>query len=473
MKVIAQASKDVIQKIQEQVYDKDCTYRLIRYHKAVPAEEGILLYNLFTSELILISKTEWECLIHNTLPLHNDLLYRYLVTHWFLIPEDYDEKTMACLLKNAYRKKEYLSDRFSTYTILTTTDCNARCFYCYEKGEKRIPMEEQVAVDVAKFIVDHSDPEKTIRFAWFGGEPLFNSNVIDMICRYVGDHGFRYYSTMISNAYLFDTEMVQRAVDIWKLERVQVTLDGMADTYQRTKAYIHKDPNAFDRVISNIGHLLHADINVSIRMNVTEKNVSELYQVVDLLYGQFHDSHNLYIYAAALFENLENNLLVRTDEEREQLYDELFRLEDYIAEKGLFSKPVINTPGVNTIHCMADNPESILISPEGNLGSCEHHINDDFFGSIYSHRLNKDYASIAAWKEYAGEIPACKTCFYYPKCVRLKLCATNSCCNPQTQREKDRDTNRLILNTFERYARSNREVIDHFTKQTIKKENLS
>lgn len=27
----------------------------------------------------------------------------------------------------------------TTYTIFTTTDCNARCFYCYEMGRSQFP----------------------------------------------------------------------------------------------------------------------------------------------------------------------------------------------------------------------------------------------------------------------------------------------------------------------------------------------
>lgn len=52
-----------------------------------------------------------------------------------------------------------------SYTILTTTDCNARCFYCYELGRSRIPMSEQTAHEIADYI---SAPKVNIH--WFGGE---------------------------------------------------------------------------------------------------------------------------------------------------------------------------------------------------------------------------------------------------------------------------------------------------------------
>ena len=46
------------------------------------------------------------------------------------------------------------------YTIFTTTDCNARCFYCFELGRSRIPMSEETAHKTARYIRDHCGGEK-------------------------------------------------------------------------------------------------------------------------------------------------------------------------------------------------------------------------------------------------------------------------------------------------------------------------
>ena len=125
------------------------------------------------------------------------------------------------ILRTMQKEPEHIT----TYTIFTTTDCNARCFYCYEMGRSRIPMSDETAYKAATYIAAHCGGEK-VHLHWFGGEPLFNKQVIDIICTDLTEKGIIYDSMMISNGYLFDKDTVEQAVSHWKLKSVQITLDG-------------------------------------------------------------------------------------------------------------------------------------------------------------------------------------------------------------------------------------------------------
>jgi sulfatase maturation enzyme AslB (radical SAM superfamily) len=52
---------------------------------------------------------------------------------------------------------------------------------------------------------------------WFGGEPLFNMDVIDLISSRVRAAGFNIMGSIVSNGYLFDDKVIQKAKDIWNL----------------------------------------------------------------------------------------------------------------------------------------------------------------------------------------------------------------------------------------------------------------
>lgn len=83
--------------------------------------------------------------------------------------------------------------------------------------------------------------------------------------------------------------------------------------------------------------------------------------------------------------------------------------------------------------CNADNDQSILIDPAGNLGKCEHHFNRNFFGHI--DREEQDDTLIRKFRERLPDTEACDTCPCYPQCIRLVLCEDNIC-TPEWRKEK-------------------------------------
>ena len=57
-------------------------------------------------------------------------------------------------------------------TILTTTDCNARCHYCYEKGIQKEHLSLRTQQRIIDIIKEQFSRGKRIHISWFGGEPL-------------------------------------------------------------------------------------------------------------------------------------------------------------------------------------------------------------------------------------------------------------------------------------------------------------
>ena len=87
-------------------------------------------------------------------------------------------------------------------------------------------MTAKTARDVVRYITQTSQPESDIFIGWFGGEPTYNMEVMDIITQGVIASGRRVHSSMISNGYLFSKEVCEKAVNDWFLQHVQITLDG-------------------------------------------------------------------------------------------------------------------------------------------------------------------------------------------------------------------------------------------------------
>lgn len=183
--------------------------RWMTYVLTCPVEGGVLAFHTLTRALLLLSPEEFAA---------PDAVSA-LRSGWFRVPQTLNDRSYADRVRFVLKTMRKKPQHITNYTIFPTTDCNARCFYCYELGRSRIPMSEAVARKTAAYIAAHCGGE-SVQLSWFGGEPLCNSAAIDTICSELAAKGVAYSSTMISNAYLFDDALVQKAVAQWRLRRI-------------------------------------------------------------------------------------------------------------------------------------------------------------------------------------------------------------------------------------------------------------
>ena len=78
---------------------------------------------------------------------------------------------------------------------------------------------------------------------------------------------------------------------------------------------------------------------------------------------------------------------------------------------------------------MADNDTCITITPNGNIGKCDHYSHDQFVSHIDSEEWDEEM--LQSFRETNDEIEACATCFDYPNCIMLKRCQATHHCFPE------------------------------------------
>jgi len=428
----------------------DSKYRWSCFTVVVKHNDMILLYNTLTSEEIAISESIYKSVVDET----KHEIYNTLIKKWFLVPIDFNEQELynsVFATAGLFVKKNGITN----YIIMTTTDCNARCFYCFEKDVKKYSMSKKTAVDVADFIMKKSLGQK-VQIQWFGGEPLYNREAIDTICNRLKNNNINFNSIMITNGYLIDPLSISKDVRLWNLKRVQITLDGTEKIYNRCKNYIYESGvNPFLKVVKNIEALLKEKIKVSIRLNLDKHNKEDLFSLVDFLNDVFIDYvEYINVYVCLLYDDRGIKTMTSDAQTRKDGYEQLIKLENYIHYKKLSSKSY-PPKRMRLFACMADMENSTTILPDGNLGKCDHMLKDEFWGNIYSDSVNVD--NFKKWQEYRSTLTLCNSCPMLPNCLSVKNCPDNGKydCDEQIMERKIEKLKKSMINAYDNFNKSN------------------
>ena len=398
-----------------QKYDASLNYIMSDYTVTLNYKNSVLLFNTLTRGMLALSEDEYLSLD----TLKGRELKKRLVSEYYYVAKGTDEhklcgqfKGIAALLNNY--------SGINSFTIFPTMDCNARCFYCFQHGSRRYHMSDENARRTADFIIKKSAGKK-VSLLWFGGEPLYNTQAIDIICGKLKTYGLEYQSKMISNGYLLDEAVAIHAKNDWNLKSVQITLDGTENIYNRTKAYIYKtEESAFLRVINNIETALSHGIKVDIRLNMGKDNKDDLRALTEYLCDRFEKYKDLLlIYGWLLYDNRGAIKTVKSENERHALTVSLNELQEYIYKRGFGSKAA-PTNKIMLNMCGADADNNVTVLPDGSVGKCDHYSDSNKIGTIDSEEF--DISKINELKEHRPETALCGHCPLYPQCIKLKCC---------------------------------------------------
>lgn len=433
-------------------YSDDTQYRLQKYTILSKGEnDRPLIYNCLTKELVELNDGD-------------DLFSEYFLKHLFIVPTVFREDMLAMMIRNVLESQLKRKIKPLGYTIFTTTACNARCFYCYEKDDPKKPMSEKTALDVAEFIAKNYNQAKEsnggsvqdVTLSWFGGEPLFRKKCINIICERLKESGIPYRSSMISNGYLFDEKTVNEAKNLWKLKNVQITIDGTKDVYNKTKSFVYKNDNPFETVMGNIKRLSENGISVTIRINVGKFNADDAEKLICEIADRFYGNKFIKVYLHSLFDDFNSD--IKTEDDDRYVFEKMEQLENLIEEKGLRSAMGSLSNSCKSSHCMADSGKHLCILTDGRITLCEHCTNSNVIGTIYDFPNNVDWELVDRYKKVLPPYDRCYGCPLITDCSVLKICADNdrSCTNAR-QRYKINHKMREIEVAYKKWKKNKSE----------------
>ncbi len=422
--------KELIDKVwgKQRIRDGD-TYRMMRYVLRVDHDGKRLLHNVVTGQLVVLEQAEADAV--EKLPRKYDPVMEQLVAEHYLVPEDHDEHQQVVNLRSILWKMvdAHSSKDITYYTILPTTACNARCWYCFEKGIVPKTMTQETANDVIEFIRRNCGG-KAVRIRWFGGEPTLAAERIDQISQGLLDCGIKYSSIVTSNGYLFDDAMVAKSKQLWNTTQVTISIDGMENTYNRVKAFSQKGDNPYKRMLNNVELLIDQGVDVAIRMNFDRENCDEFPHLVKEFQERFHGNSHLMVYAhqincdMPLEEWLEMEAWL--NEKNEELHEIAKTYGNYRDRRRL--------PSLLYEMCEAGSSHYATIMPDGKLVCCPDSLSDDqVIGDVWRGIVNASL--VAQWRQFADH-ERCRTCTLFPECGRLVNCVSKDRCSHKHVRLK-------------------------------------
>lgn len=391
------------------------TYRLMHYVLQVDHDDKVLLHNVVTGQLAELDPEEVELLAK--LPAVYTPGMEQLVMEHYLVPERFDEYKSVKQLRLICQRRQ-TGDAVNHYIILPTTYCNARCFYCYESDYPHVQMTEETAGKLIEYIDQHRGG-KDVSINWFGGEPLVGLQRIDQISQGLKDRGIPFTSSMISNGYLFNEEIAERSVELWKLQRIQITLDGTEETYNRVKAYVNARDNPFQRVLRNIDLLSSNKVHVNIRLNVDFYNQDNIRILVEELGKRYSGNRFVTVYLSMLFSDVGFEPVSHSQDDMIALLRIIDEMTDRLKELKL-AFDNMKYLDLTFSQCMADNPHSVMIQPDGSFCRCEHENIHDNYGNIENGITEPQ--KLEKWKDTTEPSENCPRCAIYPACYHLRNC---------------------------------------------------
>ena len=342
--------------------------RLSQYNHCVHQDGFHLVYNGFMDTCVVFFDEEYRRFCDLDLTSSELSTMKRL---GMIVDDDVDEASVVQF------DSRYIDEtRRQCYRVYTTTACNARCPYCYEKSMPVQTMDENMADKVCEFIAKNMLSRSSLSIEWFGGEPLLKQSVIQYITAKLlpicEENQIYFSASMVTNGFLIDDKIVTLMKDC-RISFVQITLDGTKSLYERIKGYSQQ--NAFERVLDNIALLIENSIHVQIRLNYNSHNLSDIKSLIELLAKRYGNGPLLNVYCARIMTADGNNSRVDSEETDIELFD-------CLKVNGFINNP-LDTIYHRRNTCVAHMLRSFMILPDGTIGKCSQAMADkDFVGNI-------------------------------------------------------------------------------------------
>lgn len=351
-----------------------------------------------------------------------------------------DMKDSGVIIENDYEEIEQLKKRFNShhcsknsasFTILPTLNCNYNCPYCYEQKEFKSIMTDKTVERTISFIKNSAKDSASVGIAWYGGEPLLAKYVIEKISNEVlsfcNDNNKKFHCSIVTNGYYINDETIKILLDA-KVQRCQITLDGMESTHNSKRFMKNNKTGTFDITINSVKQLIAAGIGVSIRVNIDKNNISELKDILPHLKSVGIEKINVNLgwlnTISDVCAGIKNDCLSYEEYCKIVLDWNKLLVKHGFATSDLDFHPSLASP------CSITGADSIVINPVGDISKCWNDAEDQdcCIGNVNTH---SNFSELEPNHKYKLWSP-----FDYEKCLKcdvLPLCMGN--CPFQTIRE--------------------------------------
>lgn len=444
------------------------TWKISRYTRALDAGENTgLLYNGYTGAILKLTPQlfgkvramlasfppDTEIGLSST----RDPLFQHLVVGGFVVDASLDElAALEDTYENERRHSQFL------LTILPTFSCNLSCAYCFV-GKKAGMMTAEKQASLLEFVAKQLDLQQPPSMAvdWMGGEPLLATRAIANLSQkfqeLCSDRGIPYSAQVISNGTVI-TEQTPEFLESCGIKRLQITLDGPAETHDQRRFYKHGDPGSFEHILAGMEHLVGRFL-IRLRINVDNENLDLVWDLMELFEerGWLGADKEFYPYLARITPFTDACAEVsETSCSQSTFHETHFKWMQRLAQLGVpvATQGLYHFPDRKLYNCGAVGFNGFVISPIGEIHKCGLTIDDssEKIGDL-GKPLDFSQPVMNKWRDYSPfRNEGCRQCEFLPSC--LGGCPRNHLDNREIQKAENchfhqQLENKIILNHLE------------------------
>ena len=279
-------------------------------------------------------------------------------------------------------------------SIFVTNACNLNCPYCYEKNKHKQTMSLECVDKICQ--VFGSDIR---RISFFGGEPLIEKEFIKKAHKKFLTNNPDTFFSVITNALLLNSDFIDFIISS-RINQIGVSWDGFGDTSR-----YGYDAEKADTVLQKIHALKANGINVSVRMTVSETDLSDLIKSFDYLAD---NDIPFNIEPAFFYDNMDisDNIYSTLLEYYNIIGVKIKKTTDYARlERQLAS-------GMYKYYGCAAGRHAITINTNGDIYDCHRMMEntDNYLGNVFSINAASQINNKKFYKNKCNLRKECKEC---------------------------------------------------------------
>lgn len=410
------------------------------------SEDRTMLYNSLSDKFCFINNNilnKWES--SDYLKVLDSSIINKMKKFKFIVNDNNSE------FSNLLEKFEKIESIDTNYMLIInpTMNCNLRCWYCYEEHLVESEMKIEVIDSIKQYIENVLKNKKleTFTLSFFGGEPFLKFDkivmpLLDYFYKICDKYKVKAQVSYTTNASLLNKSRILR-LSKYPLQSFQITLDGNEYCHNLVR-YYPNNRGTYGNIIKNIKHLLSIKKNVTVRINITNKNITNILEIIDEFANipNTHKDHLTINLQEVWQEKISKDLI------EEMLIKFRSKCEDNEIYTNHDDRHKLENP------CYADLNNSVVINYNGDVYKCtaRNFTKKNRNGILLNGGIIKwDINSIEKRKKSLLGNPFCKKCRIFPLCgggcsqIRIENSNFDSCTYSYT----DEDIDDIILSRFE------------------------
>lgn len=255
--------------------------------------------------------------------------------------------------------------------IQPTAFCPLGCHYC---GQLHSPkgISDEMQEKIIKRVIKKLSEKKydDLRICWFGAEPLSGLSIVRRLSyelqSVAKSFDVGYSAKIVTNGLKLTPQVAEDLINSYKINHIEITLDGIAE-FHDSRRHTKTGKETFNTIYDNLLKVCKIEgleTKISVRCNVDERNKEGISPLIKKLYED-NLQERITIYFAQIHSWGNQAHELAADKQIFSTWEIQWLIEmEYYGFKFNYLRPRKKQV------CMALNPMSELIDPDGGIFGC-------------------------------------------------------------------------------------------------------